>query len=93
MESLWQARGSRLGGPRHGTGAAVLDGLIYIPGGATLEGLGVSGAHDVFDPLAPAPTLIPALPRWALIPLASLLLALGLRASREGRAGRGSRFV
>ncbi len=73
--------------PRHGIGAALLDGLIYIPGGATLEGLGVSGAHDVFDPLAPPPTVVPTLPPWGTITLALLLLSLGLRA--HPRAGRG----
>ncbi len=78
--------------PRHGTGAAVLDGLIYIPGGATLQGLGgVSGAHDAFDPLTLAPTAVPTLPLWGSITLALLLLSLGLGASRARAAGRDGR--
>ena len=36
--------------PRHGIGAASLDGFIHIPGGATEEGFGVSAVHEVFEP-------------------------------------------
>lgn len=32
--------------PRHGIGAAVVDGVIYIPAGATVQGFGTSTAHD-----------------------------------------------
>ncbi len=35
---------------RHGIGAAVLDGKIHIPGGAPVEGFGVTGIHDAFVP-------------------------------------------
>ncbi len=73
--------------PRHGIGAAALGGLIHVPGGATLEGLGATSAHDVFDPLAPAPTVVPTLPLWGSITLALLLLSLGLGASRARAAG------
>jgi hypothetical protein len=38
--------------PRHGIGAAELDGRIYIPGGATVAGF---GAVDTFDAFEPAP--------------------------------------
>jgi N-acetylneuraminic acid mutarotase len=36
--------------PRHGIGAAVVAGLVHVPGGATLQGFGVTGVHEVFDP-------------------------------------------
>ena len=36
--------------PRHGIGAAVIEGRIHIPGGATMQGFGVSGHHDSFLP-------------------------------------------
>ncbi len=77
--------------PRHGIGAAVLDGFIYIPGGATLQRLGVTGAHDVFDPLAPAPTVVPTLPPWGPIVFAFILLALGFETGRGRWAGRDGR--
>ena len=34
--------------PRHGIGAAVLGGLVYVPGGATVQGFGATGVHEVF---------------------------------------------
>jgi len=34
--------------PRHGIGAATLDGRIHIPAGATVQGFGVSAVHDAF---------------------------------------------
>jgi N-acetylneuraminic acid mutarotase len=34
--------------PRHGNGAAVLDGRIYIPGGATRQGAGATNENSVF---------------------------------------------
>ena len=40
--------------PRHGIGAAVIDGRIYLPGGATLQGFGAVSAHDAFVPSGPA---------------------------------------
>jgi N-acetylneuraminic acid mutarotase len=36
--------------PRHGTGAAVLGGRLYVPGGATTEGFGAVGVHESFAP-------------------------------------------
>jgi N-acetylneuraminic acid mutarotase len=36
--------------PRHGIGAAVLGDAIYIPGGAGVQGFGVTSAHEVFTP-------------------------------------------
>ena len=42
--------------PRHGIGAAVVLGLIYVPGGATTQGFGVTDSHEVFDPSS-SPTL------------------------------------
>jgi N-acetylneuraminic acid mutarotase len=41
--------------PRHGIGAAVVLGLIYIPGGAALQGFGATAVHDVFDPSEATP--------------------------------------
>ncbi len=35
--------------PRHGIGAAVVGGFIYVPGGATTQGFGVTDSHEVFD--------------------------------------------
>jgi N-acetylneuraminic acid mutarotase len=37
---------------RHGTGAAVVDGVIYIPGGATEQGFGAVDTHSALDPLS-----------------------------------------
>ena len=39
--------------PRHGIGAAVVDGRIYIPGGATLQGFGAVNANDALIVIAP----------------------------------------
>ena len=36
--------------PRHGIGAAVLGDRIYVPGGATVQGFGVTPAHQVYTP-------------------------------------------
>lgn len=36
--------------PRHGMGAAVWDGRLYVPGGATQEGFGAVDTHEVFTP-------------------------------------------
>jgi len=34
--------------PRHGIGAAVIDGRIYIPGGAVVQGFGAANASEAF---------------------------------------------
>ncbi|GIX48899.1 MAG: hypothetical protein KatS3mg131_3110 [Candidatus Tectimicrobiota bacterium] len=34
--------------PRHGIGAAALGDRIYLPGGATVQGFGVTGVHEAF---------------------------------------------
>jgi N-acetylneuraminic acid mutarotase len=39
-----------MGVPRHGTAAVAVGGGIYVVGGATRQGLGVSGASEVFVP-------------------------------------------
>jgi len=36
--------------PRHGIGAAAIDGRIHIPGGAPIEGFATTSAHDAFVP-------------------------------------------
>ncbi len=36
--------------PRHGTGAAVVDGLLFVPGGATVEALGAVDTHEAWRP-------------------------------------------
>jgi N-acetylneuraminic acid mutarotase len=36
--------------PRHGLGAAVVGSRIYLPGGATVEGLGATALNEAFDP-------------------------------------------
>jgi hypothetical protein len=35
--------------PRHGINAAVLGSRVYLPGGATVEGFGVTGVNEAFD--------------------------------------------
>lgn len=40
--------------PRHGTGAAGLDGVIYVPGGATTQAFGAVDTHEAY---VPAPRL------------------------------------
>ncbi len=45
-----------MGIPRHGIGAAAVGGAIYVMGGATREGLGPSGAGEVFFPASGEPT-------------------------------------
>jgi N-acetylneuraminic acid mutarotase len=60
--------------PRHGIGAAVLGGLVHVPGGGPVEGFGVSPVHEVFDP-ASGP-FVPALP-LAFAVLLGLAIALG----------------
>jgi hypothetical protein len=42
---MWSAE-TPMAVPRHGIGAAVIDGRIYIPGGAVLQGFGAVNAHD-----------------------------------------------
>jgi N-acetylneuraminic acid mutarotase len=34
--------------PRHGTGAAGIDGTLFVPGGATVQGFGAVGIHEAF---------------------------------------------
>jgi hypothetical protein len=36
--------------PRHGIGAAVVGGRIYVPGGASEPGLARTGANEVYVP-------------------------------------------
>ena len=36
--------------PRHGTGAAELDGVIYVPGGATMQAFGAVDTHEAYVP-------------------------------------------
>ena len=36
--------------PRHGTGAAVVGGTLYVPAGATELGLGLTDTHEAFSP-------------------------------------------
>lgn len=35
--------------PRHGIGAAAVGSRIFVPGGATVQGLGVTGVHEAFQ--------------------------------------------
>jgi hypothetical protein len=41
--------------PRHGMAAATMGEVIWVPGGATRAGFGVSGANEAFTPPAGAP--------------------------------------
>jgi N-acetylneuraminic acid mutarotase len=36
--------------PRHGMGAAAVGGVIYVPGGAAIEGLDASAVHEAYTP-------------------------------------------
>lgn len=36
--------------PRHGMGAAVIGGALYVPGGATQQGFGATATHEVLTP-------------------------------------------
>jgi len=36
--------------PRHGMGAAVVDGRIYVPGGANRQGFGAVATHEILTP-------------------------------------------
>jgi hypothetical protein len=36
--------------PRHGMGAAVIGGALYVPGGADQDSFGAVATHDVFTP-------------------------------------------
>ena len=69
--------------PRHGIGAAVRDGRrIYIPGGGPVEGFGVTGVHEVFDPaLEPAlqPEAVPGITVLGAGLCAALLIVITLR--------------
>ena len=38
--------------PRHGIGAAAVEGRVHLPGGAPVQGFGVTGAHEVYDSAA-----------------------------------------
>lgn len=44
--------------PRHGIAAAVIGRIIYLPGGATRQGFGVTATHQAFVP--PGPRVRPA---------------------------------
>jgi N-acetylneuraminic acid mutarotase len=47
---------------RHGIYAAVIGGTIYLPGGATAAGFGVTGSHESYVVPTGAPELIPRQP-------------------------------
>jgi N-acetylneuraminic acid mutarotase len=36
--------------PRHGTGAAAIDGVVFFPGGATVQGFGAVDTHEALCP-------------------------------------------
>ncbi len=36
--------------PRHGMGAAVVSGSLYVPGGADMQAFAAVATHDVFTP-------------------------------------------
>ena len=39
--------------PRHGMGAAVVDGTLYVPGGADRQGFAAVATHERFVPSPP----------------------------------------
>jgi N-acetylneuraminic acid mutarotase len=39
--------------PRHGIGAAVVNGTVYLPGGAILQGFGATAVSEAFIPVVP----------------------------------------
>ena len=36
--------------PRHGTGAAIVDGTLFVPGGATVQNFGASAVNEAYTP-------------------------------------------
>ncbi len=72
--------------PRHGIGAAVLAGRIHVPGGAPVEGFGVTAVHEVFDP-ASGPS-IPALPTVLYVVLGLAIAAVTGSLGRKRAATR-----
>ena len=65
--------------PRHGIGAAVLDGAIHIPGGGPVENFSVSDVHEVLDAVAALGSPVPLLPGIGWICLAVALAATAWR--------------
>ena len=41
---------SQMTSPRHGMGAAVVGGTLYVPGGADKQAFGAVATHDTFTP-------------------------------------------
>ncbi len=41
---------ARMRTPRHGMGAAALGGVVYVPGGGTVAGFGMSPVHEALEP-------------------------------------------
>lgn len=78
MADTWSRR-ARLPTPRHGLGAAAIDGLIYVVGGS--DGRRASGALEIYDPSADAWTHGPPLPtprtRLAAAAVGGRLFAIG----------------
>jgi N-acetylneuraminic acid mutarotase len=64
--------------PRHGIGAAALDGALHVPGGSTLEGFGVTAVHEVYRPARDVPIGVPSLAPAGLAILLLGAIALGL---------------
>jgi N-acetylneuraminic acid mutarotase len=62
--------------PRHGIGAGVVGTRVHLPGGASVQGFGVSAAHEVYDASEELDvTPIPSLPGPLRVLLATLILA------------------
>jgi hypothetical protein len=49
--NTWESRAA-MRTPRHGIGAAVVNGRVFVPGGAILQGFGATAVFDVYDPPA-----------------------------------------
>jgi hypothetical protein len=49
VTGAWSA-GPLMKTPRHGTGGAVLNGVLYVPGGATVEGFGATAVSEMLVP-------------------------------------------
>jgi N-acetylneuraminic acid mutarotase len=49
VKDVWQKR-EPMRTPRHGTGGAVVNGVFYVPGGATRQGFGAVATNESFGP-------------------------------------------
>jgi len=69
--------------PRHGIGAAVVDGQVHVPAGGPVENFSVSAVHEVLDATSLLASAVPGL-GWGALGLTALLFG----AASQWAAGR-----